>query len=217
MEGQIHRLKLLKRQMYGRAGFALLRRRVLQNSLTASARRWKTPDALAGFLPCHLSVHHDRAIGRYFIPLACKKASAGLIGHVRRRASRMLTTSPIGQPARDGQVYARGSVIAGVVALAPLVWPVLFQFPIAEVSLIAQRPLKILQVSGMLPVMGVVVLLASISALVFGVLANPRTHWQAIVGLVAGGAALVLFVLTVTLSSLQGYLWHVGSSFSLIR
>jgi transposase len=28
-EGQIHRLKLLKRQGYGRAGFALLRRRVL--------------------------------------------------------------------------------------------------------------------------------------------------------------------------------------------
>jgi transposase len=29
-EGQIHRLKLVKRQGYGRAGFALLRRRVLQ-------------------------------------------------------------------------------------------------------------------------------------------------------------------------------------------
>jgi len=29
-EGQIHRLKLIKRQGYGRAGFALLRRRVLQ-------------------------------------------------------------------------------------------------------------------------------------------------------------------------------------------
>ena len=29
-EGQIHRLKLLKRQMYGRAGFALLPNRVLQ-------------------------------------------------------------------------------------------------------------------------------------------------------------------------------------------
>lgn len=29
-EGQIHRLKLLKRQMYGRAGFAVLRNRVLQ-------------------------------------------------------------------------------------------------------------------------------------------------------------------------------------------
>jgi transposase len=28
--GQIHRLKLVKRQGYGRAGFALLRRRVLQ-------------------------------------------------------------------------------------------------------------------------------------------------------------------------------------------
>jgi transposase len=29
MEGQIHSLKLLKRQMYGRAGFHLLRERVL--------------------------------------------------------------------------------------------------------------------------------------------------------------------------------------------
>jgi transposase len=29
-EGQIHRLKLLKRQMYGRAGFAVLQNRVLQ-------------------------------------------------------------------------------------------------------------------------------------------------------------------------------------------
>jgi transposase len=29
-EGQIHRLKLVKRQSYGRAGFVLLRQRVLQ-------------------------------------------------------------------------------------------------------------------------------------------------------------------------------------------
>jgi transposase len=29
VEGQVHRLKLLKRQMYGRSGFPLLRRRVL--------------------------------------------------------------------------------------------------------------------------------------------------------------------------------------------
>jgi transposase len=29
-EGQIHRLKLVKRQSYGRAGFALLRQRLLQ-------------------------------------------------------------------------------------------------------------------------------------------------------------------------------------------
>ncbi len=28
-EGQVHKLKLLKRQMFGRAGFALLRKRVL--------------------------------------------------------------------------------------------------------------------------------------------------------------------------------------------
>ena len=32
VEGQIHRLKLIKRQMYGRAGFDLLRRRVLQTA-----------------------------------------------------------------------------------------------------------------------------------------------------------------------------------------
>jgi transposase len=29
VEGQVNRLKLIKRQMYGRAGFALLRKRVL--------------------------------------------------------------------------------------------------------------------------------------------------------------------------------------------
>jgi transposase len=32
VEGQIHRLKLLKRQSYGRAGFDLLRHRVLARS-----------------------------------------------------------------------------------------------------------------------------------------------------------------------------------------
>jgi transposase len=32
VEGQIHRLKLLKRQMYGRAGFDLLRLRVLNQA-----------------------------------------------------------------------------------------------------------------------------------------------------------------------------------------
>jgi transposase len=32
VEGQIHRLKLIKRQMYGRAGFDLLRLRVLQQT-----------------------------------------------------------------------------------------------------------------------------------------------------------------------------------------
>jgi hypothetical protein len=39
-EGQIHRLKLVKRQGYGRAGFALVRQRVLQ---TASVRRVAHP------------------------------------------------------------------------------------------------------------------------------------------------------------------------------
>jgi transposase len=32
VEGQVHRLKLLKRQMYGRAGFDLLRERVLDGA-----------------------------------------------------------------------------------------------------------------------------------------------------------------------------------------
>ena len=32
VEGQIHRLKLIKRQMYGRAGFDLLRLRVLNSA-----------------------------------------------------------------------------------------------------------------------------------------------------------------------------------------
>ena len=32
IEGQIHRLKLLKRQMYGRAGFDLLKLRVLHSA-----------------------------------------------------------------------------------------------------------------------------------------------------------------------------------------
>jgi transposase len=32
VEGQIHRLKLIKRQMYGRASFDLLRLRVLESA-----------------------------------------------------------------------------------------------------------------------------------------------------------------------------------------
>jgi hypothetical protein len=40
-EGQIHRLKLVKRQDYGRAGFALLRQRVLQ---AAQGWRWAHRD-----------------------------------------------------------------------------------------------------------------------------------------------------------------------------
>jgi len=40
VEGQIHRLKLVKRQMYGRASFDLLRRRVLPYvSVNLSAKR----------------------------------------------------------------------------------------------------------------------------------------------------------------------------------
>lgn len=37
VEGQIHRLKLIKRQMYGRASFDLLRLRVLESSLITGA------------------------------------------------------------------------------------------------------------------------------------------------------------------------------------
>ena len=35
VEGQVNRLKLIKRQMYGRAGFDLLRKRVLGYRMTA--------------------------------------------------------------------------------------------------------------------------------------------------------------------------------------
>ena len=38
VEGQINRLKMIKRQMYGRAGFELLRARVLPYSSTSAAR-----------------------------------------------------------------------------------------------------------------------------------------------------------------------------------
>ena len=38
VEGQVHRLKLLKRQMYGRGGFLLLRRRVLPFTTACSQR-----------------------------------------------------------------------------------------------------------------------------------------------------------------------------------
>ena len=43
VEGQVHRLKLLKRQMYGRSGFTLLRRRVLPFRPTAEARPSHAP------------------------------------------------------------------------------------------------------------------------------------------------------------------------------
>jgi transposase len=36
LKGQVHRLKLIKRQMYGRGGFPLLRRRVLPFRLQCS-------------------------------------------------------------------------------------------------------------------------------------------------------------------------------------
>lgn len=43
VEGQVHRLKLLKRQMYGRAGFLLLRRRVLPFHLRAEISMSNSP------------------------------------------------------------------------------------------------------------------------------------------------------------------------------
>jgi hypothetical protein len=39
MEGLINRLKLVKRQMYGRAGFALLRARVIPPALAAQGQQ----------------------------------------------------------------------------------------------------------------------------------------------------------------------------------
>jgi len=43
VEGQVHRLKLLKRQMYGRSGFLLLRRRVLPFHLSPEAATSNSP------------------------------------------------------------------------------------------------------------------------------------------------------------------------------
>jgi transposase len=43
VEGQVHRLKLLKRQMYGRSGFILLRRRVLPFQPSVEARPSRSP------------------------------------------------------------------------------------------------------------------------------------------------------------------------------
>jgi hypothetical protein len=38
-EGQVHRLKLIKRQMYGRGSFTLLRKRVLHRAETKRRQR----------------------------------------------------------------------------------------------------------------------------------------------------------------------------------
>jgi transposase len=43
VEGQVHRLKLLKRQMYGRVGFLLLRRRVLRFDEGDTTRLSRSP------------------------------------------------------------------------------------------------------------------------------------------------------------------------------
>ena len=43
VEGQVHRLKLLKRQMYGRSGFLLLRRRVLPFTAGAESQPARSP------------------------------------------------------------------------------------------------------------------------------------------------------------------------------
>jgi transposase len=43
VEGQVHRLKLLKRQMYGRSGFLLLRRRVLPFHAGLEVRPSRSP------------------------------------------------------------------------------------------------------------------------------------------------------------------------------
>lgn len=57
VEGQVNRLKVLKRQMHGRANPDLLRRRVLG----AARRRWRSPTASRNDLP---AVHQLRAGSR---------------------------------------------------------------------------------------------------------------------------------------------------------
>jgi hypothetical protein len=92
-----------------------------------------------------------------------------------------------------------------------MVWPVLVRIPDTIVRHIAEWPLKRVEAGGIVSLVGVGVLALSLCALVFAFMANPRIHWQAIIGLVAGGTALILLFVTLTLSSLHGYLWLLGS------
>ncbi len=98
-----------------------------------------------------------------------------------------------------------------------MLWPVLIQFPEEHLVRIAYRPLKILETTGMLAVMGVAVLVISLVALILGYLGNPRTSRLAVLGLATGGAAFLLLMATLTISSLQGHLWLIGFSYTLAR
>jgi hypothetical protein len=126
----------------------------------------------------------------------------------------MLTNAASGQSAGDSQRNARGSAITGIVALAVIVSPVLLQFPEEHLKRIAYWPLKTLEITGMLPVTGIVVLVVSLGALVLGYLGNPRIHRLAVVGLVSGAAAFMLLVITVMFSYILGHLWLVGFGFT---
>jgi hypothetical protein len=127
----------------------------------------------------------------------------------------MLTDEALGQSAGESRRYAQGSAISGILALALMVFPLLLSSPEVRVRLIVERPLKLLESFELLPLMGVAVLLLSLSALLLGYLGRPRLHHLAVVGLVTGAAATALLVLSVTLSTLLGRLWLPG--FSLAR
>jgi hypothetical protein len=85
--------------------------------------------------------------------------------------------------------------------------------PEIHMRLIVERAVKTLQVFGMLPLVGVAILVLALSALVLGYLGRPRAHGLAAAGLVSGSAAFGLLVLSVTLSFLQGRLWLLGFAF----
>jgi hypothetical protein len=129
----------------------------------------------------------------------------------------MLTSAADGRSTGDSQRNATGSAVAGIVALAIMLWPALIQFPEEHLVRIAYWPLKVLETTGMLTVMGVAVLVISLVALILGYVGNPRTSRLAVLGLATGGAAFMLLVATLTLSSLQGRLWLIGFDFTLAR
>jgi hypothetical protein len=129
----------------------------------------------------------------------------------------MLTRSSDGRSTGDSQRNAIGSAVAGIVALAIMLWPALIQFPEGRLVRIGYWPLKILETTGLLTVMGVAILVISLLALILGYVGNPRTSRLAVLGLATGGAALMLLIATLALSSLQGRLWLIGFGFTLAR
>jgi hypothetical protein len=129
----------------------------------------------------------------------------------------MLTRAANRRSAGDSERNATGSAVAGIVALAIMLWPVLIQFPEQHLVRIGYWPLKILETTGTLAVMGVAVLVISLVALILGYLGNPRASRLAVLGLATGGAAFMLLIATLTLSSQQGRLWLIGFGFTLAR